>query len=269
MTPLGHLLIARIREGGPITVADYMAECLLHPVAWLLHHARSLRRGGRFHHRARDQPDVRRAARPCLAQAWLDQGAPAPFTLAELGPGRGTLMADVLRATRGVPGFHAAAQVALVEASPACARCRRQDPWHRQCPHWLDRVEDLPDQPLFLVANEFFDALPIRQFQRDARRLARTAGRADRRRAGLRPVATRCRRCPDTPAFRADPPRRSGRTSAPAAAAVAGRPAPGSRGMAGRRCSSTMAAGGRGATPCRPCAPTPMTTRWPTRARPT
>ena len=81
-----------------------------------------------------------------LAQAWLDQGAPAPFALAELGPGRGTLMADVLRATRAVPGFHAAAELWLVETSPAlrAAQARALAPAE---PRWSDTVADLPAGP--------------------------------------------------------------------------------------------------------------------------
>ncbi|MFT4151778.1 MAG: class I SAM-dependent methyltransferase, partial [Paracoccaceae bacterium] len=102
----------------------------------------------------------------CLAQAWLDQGAPAPFTLAELGPGRGTLMADVLRATRGVPGFHAGMQVVLIEAS-ARLRGVQRDRLAGVPVTWADSAADLPDLPLFLLANEFFDALPIRQFTRN------------------------------------------------------------------------------------------------------
>ena len=85
--------------------------------------------------------------------------------LAEPGPGRGTLMADVLRATRAVPGFHAAAQIWLVEASPVL-RDRQRQALAGHAVQWADRVEDLPDGPLFLLANEFFDALPIRQFTR-------------------------------------------------------------------------------------------------------
>jgi SAM-dependent MidA family methyltransferase len=102
-----------------------------------------------------------------LAQSWLDQGAPAPFTLAELGPGRGTLMADILRATRGVPGFHAAMQIRLLEASPAL-RKRQAEALEGYAPQWLEAISELPQQPLLLVANEFFDALPVRQFQRAA-----------------------------------------------------------------------------------------------------
>ncbi|MCW9042747.1 MAG: SAM-dependent methyltransferase [Pseudopelagicola sp.] len=101
----------------------------------------------------------------CLAQTWIDQGRPHPFTLAELGPGRGTLMADILRATRAVPGFREAANLHLVEASPTLrdAQKRRLGDATR----WHDSAESLPDDaPLFLVANEFFDALPIRQFLR-------------------------------------------------------------------------------------------------------
>ncbi|NNU81632.1 class I SAM-dependent methyltransferase [Halovulum dunhuangense] len=100
-----------------------------------------------------------------LAQVWADAGAPARFVLAELGPGRGTLMADMLRAARLAPGFTEAAEVWLVETSPVLRRAQAQAvPGAR----WADRVADLPqDAPLFVVANEFLDALPIRQFLRE------------------------------------------------------------------------------------------------------
>ncbi|MBC7740129.1 MAG: SAM-dependent methyltransferase, partial [Candidatus Saccharibacteria bacterium] len=101
-----------------------------------------------------------------LAQTWLHQGAPGRIVLAELGPGRGTLMADLLRATRGVPGFHAALQVCLVEASPVL-RARQRAALGHHAVIWLDQAADLPVGPLYLIANEFFDALPIRQFQRE------------------------------------------------------------------------------------------------------
>jgi len=86
--------------------------------------------------------------------------------LAEIGPGRGTLMADILRATQGVAGFHAAGSVYLVEAS-----ARLQNIQHETLQSgavWVDTVDALPKGPLFLIANEFFDALPVRQFTRDA-----------------------------------------------------------------------------------------------------
>ena len=163
MTPLARLLAERIRETGPITVADYMAECLLHPVHGYYTTREPFGSKGDF----TTAPEITQMFGEllglALAQAWLDQGAPAPFTLAELGPGRGTLMADALRATRGVPGFHAAARITLVEASPRlrAIQARTLAP---HMPLWLGRVEDLPDLPTFLIANEFLDALPIRQF---------------------------------------------------------------------------------------------------------
>ena len=118
MTPLGQVIIERIREGGPITVADFMADCLLHPVHGYYTTREPFGTAGDFTTAPEISQMFGEMIGLALAQAWMDQGAPSPFTLAELGPGRGTLIADMLRATRGVPGFHAAAQVALVEASP-------------------------------------------------------------------------------------------------------------------------------------------------------
>lgn len=97
-----------------------------------------------------------------LAQAWADQGRGA-FILAELGPGRGTLMRDALRAAARQPGFREAADLWLVETSPAL---RATQSAALSGARWADRIEDLPDGAVFLVANEFLDALPIRQFQR-------------------------------------------------------------------------------------------------------
>ena len=88
----------------------------------LLRHPRSARRGRRLHHGARDQPDVRRADRPVDAGGLARHGPPRPLRLVELGPGRGTLMADLLRAARLLPDFLAAATVHLVETSPALRR---------------------------------------------------------------------------------------------------------------------------------------------------
>ncbi len=169
MTPLARLLVQRIAAAGPMTVADYMAECLLHPGHGYYTTRDPLGAAGDFTTAPEISQMFGELVGLALAQAWLDQGAPAPFTLAELGPGRGTLMADLLRATRGVPGFHAAAQVVLVEASPILRQVQEKTVG-RQVDHglrWLQSVADLPEQPLFLIANEFFDALPIRQFQRD------------------------------------------------------------------------------------------------------
>jgi SAM-dependent MidA family methyltransferase len=201
MTPLARLLVERIREGGPISVADYMAECLLHPVHGYYTTREPFGAAGDFTTAPEISQMFGEVFGLALAQAWLDQGAPAPFTLAEAGPGRGTLMADILRATRAVPGFHAAARVVLVEASP---RLRAQQattlaPFAVSVT-WADTLDALPDAPLFLIANEFLDALPIRQFQRGADGWReRLVGLADGQLAfGLSaPLA----KVPETPAF--------------------------------------------------------------------
>jgi NADH dehydrogenase [ubiquinone] 1 alpha subcomplex assembly factor 7 len=167
MTPLGQLLIERIREGGPISVADYMAECLLHPVHGYYTTRDPFGVAGDFTTAPEISQMFGELVGLALAQAWMDQGAPSPFTLAELGPGRGTLMADILRATKGVPGFHAAAEVTLVEASPVLRQTQAKtiSRGHDLGLRWIQAAGDLPEQPLFLVANEFFDALPVHQFQ--------------------------------------------------------------------------------------------------------
>jgi NADH dehydrogenase [ubiquinone] 1 alpha subcomplex assembly factor 7 len=112
-------------------------------------------------------PEMSQAFGECLglwsAVTWQAMGAPARLVWAELGPGRGTLMADALRAVReAMPAFAAAAEVHLVEASPRL----RAEQARRLAATWHARAEELPDGPLILLANEFFDALPIRQFVR-------------------------------------------------------------------------------------------------------
>ena len=173
MTALASLLIRRITETGPITLADYMAECLFHPTHGYYTTREPFGAQGDFTTAPEISQMFGEMLGLCLAQGWLDQGAPAPFTLAELGPGRGTLMADVLRATRGVPGFHEGMQVSLLEASPRLRTMQRAALADYQVT-WVDDVMGLPEAPLFLLANEFFDALPIRQFTRVGQAWAET-----------------------------------------------------------------------------------------------
>jgi NADH dehydrogenase [ubiquinone] 1 alpha subcomplex assembly factor 7 len=101
------------------------------------------------------------------AELWDRMGRPEPVILAELGPGRGVLMADLLRAANSLPEFRRAVRVLLVEASPAL-RGEQQTRLCRARPEWVSRIEEIPDGPMLLVANEFLDALPIRQFVRGA-----------------------------------------------------------------------------------------------------
>lgn len=165
MTALRDILLAQIERDGPMTVAQYMTACLHHPHHGYYSTRDPLGAAGDFTTAPEISQMFGELLGLCLAQCWLDQGAPERFVLAELGPGRGTLMVDFLRATRTVPGFHTALDLWLVEASPTLGQVQAQalSEFH---PQITASVTDLPDAPLFLVANEFFDALPIRQFQR-------------------------------------------------------------------------------------------------------
>src|SRR6056297_539333 len=166
MTALEAVIAGQIQATGPLRMDDYMRLCLLHPEHGYYATRDPLGVQGDFTTAPEISQMFGELLGLALAQAWLDQGAPGAFVLAETGPGRGTLMADILRATRAVPGFHAAAQVHLIEASNTL-RAVQRDTLARDGLIWAETVDDLPDQPLFLLANEFFDALPVRQFQRD------------------------------------------------------------------------------------------------------
>lgn len=166
MTDLRAHLIRRITAGGPMSVAEYMAECLTHPEMGYYVTRDPLGAAGDFITAPEVSQMFGELIGLSLAQSWLDQGAPAPVALAEAGPGRGTLMADILRATRSVPGFHAGMELHLVEISEPL-RTAQQKTLGRDEITWHESVATLPDLPLFIVANEFFDALPIRQFQRE------------------------------------------------------------------------------------------------------
>ncbi len=99
-----------------------------------------------------------------LASAWANMGSPTTFNLVELGPGRGTLMADILKASNVMPGFREAARIHLVEMSPALQALQQKKLGASAA--WHDRFAGIPEGPMLLVANEFFDAIPIRQFEK-------------------------------------------------------------------------------------------------------
>jgi len=163
MTALADLLKARIARSGPINVAEYMADCLMHPTHGYYATRDPFGCAGDFITAPEISQMFGELIGLSLAQAWLDQGSPKNIVLAELGPGRGTLMEDALRATKAVPGFHAALTVHFVEASPVLRKAQAEvvpdATWH-------DAASTLPEMPLYLIANEFFDALPLRQFIR-------------------------------------------------------------------------------------------------------
>ena len=169
MSELLEHLLQRIGEDGPLTVAEYMAEALGHA-----EHGYYMR-GDPFGHDGdfTTAPEISQMFGELIglwaAVVWQMNGAPNPVNLVELGPGRGTLMADALRAAGNLPGFGEAVRVHLVETSPALKDLQKValvglSP--DQGPYWHDTFEEVPDGPLMVVANEFFDALPVRHFLR-------------------------------------------------------------------------------------------------------
>ncbi|MDD9921447.1 MAG: SAM-dependent methyltransferase [Boseongicola sp.] len=165
MTPLTIWIEKRIRADGPMTVAEFMTTCLSHPDHGYYTTRDPLGQAGDFVTAPEISQMFGELVGLSIAQAWMDQGSPSPFNLVELGPGRGTLMADILRATKSVPGFQDGAKVHLVEHSTVLRRVQKETIQAPIAHH--DLFEEVPDGPTFLIANEFFDALPVRQFVRD------------------------------------------------------------------------------------------------------
>lgn len=161
-SPLFPLLKDRISKDGPMSVADYMAVCLGDPEHGYYKTRNPFGSSGDFV----TAPEVSQMFGELIglwsAVVWGQIGNPAPFNFVELGPGRGTLMADALRAARGIPGFLEAAQIHLVETSPSLRQVQGER-LSAQTPVWHDDLSTLPDIPSIFVANEFFDALPIHQ----------------------------------------------------------------------------------------------------------
>lgn len=166
---LRDIITAQITAQGPMRIDDYMSMCLLHPQHGYYTTRPPFGAQGDFITAPEISQMFGELIGLTLAQAWLDQGAPAQFTLAELGPGRGTLMADAMRAASRVAGFAEAAQITLMEASPALRQVQAET-LKGYSPNWVQSIDALPAQPTYLIANEFFDALPIRQFVRDGSR---------------------------------------------------------------------------------------------------
>ena len=165
MTPLTKIILSQIERFGLMPVSEYMTLCLLHPEYGYYITRDALGAKGDFITAPEISQMFGELLGLSLAQAWVDQGQPPTFTLAEVGPGNGTLMVDILRATKGVNGFHQSMELILVEAS-ASMQARQKLALKGYDVRWIDNLSRLPEQPLFLIANEFFDCMPIKQFRR-------------------------------------------------------------------------------------------------------
>jgi NADH dehydrogenase [ubiquinone] 1 alpha subcomplex assembly factor 7 len=178
-TELGRLIARRIALTGPISLADFMAEALGHPRLGYYRKALPVGAAGDFTTAPEISQMFGELLGAWLAERWQAMGCPPRVNLVELGPGRGTLTSDALRATRGVAGFHAALDVHLVEINEQL-RTLQATALAAFKPAWHARFDEVPEGPMLLIANEFFDALPVRQFEKAERGwVERMVGLAD------------------------------------------------------------------------------------------
>jgi NADH dehydrogenase [ubiquinone] 1 alpha subcomplex assembly factor 7 len=165
LTPLARKLAARIAVSGPIPLLDYMQACLYDPDHGYYKKRDPLGRGGDFI----TAPEISQVFGELIGlwagAAWRIMGQPDALRLIELGPGRGTLMADALRALRVLPGFLESATVHLVETSEALQSAQRTALASAPCPvFWHHELSEVPPGAAIALANEFLDCLPVRQY---------------------------------------------------------------------------------------------------------
>jgi len=166
VTPLERALRERIQAEGPITVETYMEACNAYYYAT----RDPLGARGDFTTAPEISQMFGEMIGAALADCWRKAGAPEVAIYAELGPGRGTLASDALRLMRAA-GFKG--EVHLVETSPILREIQERNV---QNAHWHETIDDLPARPLLLVANEFLDALPVRQHVGGIERKVTVAG---------------------------------------------------------------------------------------------
>ena len=164
MTQLEKIIGEIIAAEGPMPIDRYMALCLGHPAHGYYMNRDPFGEQGDF----MTAPEISQIFGELVgvwcAAAWDAMGKPTQFNLVELGPGRGTLMADILKAAKVMPGFRQAARIHLVEMSPALRKLQKER--LGEDVKWHDSLANISDGPMLLVANEFFDAIPIRQYEK-------------------------------------------------------------------------------------------------------
>ncbi|MEZ0283167.1 class I SAM-dependent methyltransferase [Methyloceanibacter sp.] len=160
-------LHARIARDGPLTVEDFMQACLSDEAAGVYASRQPIGGKGDFI----TSPEISQIFGELVGlwavAVWQSMGEPSRVTIAELGPGRGTLTADASRTWRGVPKFLDSVSVALIETSPVMFEAQRRTLKDSGAPlRWYAALDAVPEGPLIVIANEFVDALPVRQFIR-------------------------------------------------------------------------------------------------------
>jgi NADH dehydrogenase [ubiquinone] 1 alpha subcomplex assembly factor 7 len=162
-SPLQSELRKLIMSSGAMPVWRYMELCLTHPEHGYYVSRDPLGRDGDF----TTAPEVSQMFGELLglwaASAWKAIGSPSLLRLVELGPGRGTMMADALRALRVLPPLYQALSVHLVEINPVLREKQKAMLSGVRNIEWHDSIDDVPEGPAIILANEYFDVLPIHQ----------------------------------------------------------------------------------------------------------
>jgi NADH dehydrogenase [ubiquinone] 1 alpha subcomplex assembly factor 7 len=168
MTALKDHLVKIIKLNGPISISDYMMESMTNPQHGYYVNQDPLGERGDFI----TSPEISQMFGEMIglwfADMWVKMNCPHKVNLVEFGPGRGTLMMDALRALRVIPDFLKAIDIHLVEASPELQKIQQKKIIHPNI-NWHASVQKAiedNDAPIFIIANEFFDALPIKQYQK-------------------------------------------------------------------------------------------------------
>lgn len=160
---LAEQIDAQIRATGPMSIATYMGLCLSHPRHGYYAVGRPIGAHGDFI----TAPEISQMFGELIGffivNLWQQMGEPQSFTLLELGPGRGTLIEDALRAASRADGFENALHLQLFESN-ALLKGEQEKRLGNWSPYWASEIDAVSDDPLFVVANEFFDALPLRQY---------------------------------------------------------------------------------------------------------
>jgi NADH dehydrogenase [ubiquinone] 1 alpha subcomplex assembly factor 7 len=168
-SPLEREIRRLITVAGPMPVADYMRLCLTHPQHGYYVSRDPFGAGGDFVTAPEISQMFGELIGLWMAAVWRQMGAPENVRVVELGPGRGTLMLDALRAAKVVAGFRAAIVLHLVEISPTLQRLQRQRLDNLDVPTlWHGAFEEVPAGPAIVIANEFIDALPVHQAVKQA-----------------------------------------------------------------------------------------------------
>ena len=163
-TPLEAEIRRRIAAAGSMPVNEYMALCLADPAHGYYTTRDPFGARGDFV----TAPEVSQMFGEMIGlwmvAVWKQMGSPANLRIVELGPGRGTMMKDALRAAKLIPAFCEAAVLHLVEISPALQKQQEQTLESVSVPmFWHASLDDVPAGPAIIVANEFFDALSVNQ----------------------------------------------------------------------------------------------------------